>query len=119
MPFFILYLWIMTLVHVQSFRTPLPYGTGFQSTTDNDKLSDKGIFHLFGNIFKYALSTNDPPLESKTEGKDFEIIVKVELYDILSIGGVLFNFFGSLKSGKKLRCRPGSGWPGCYFLFRI
>ena len=75
MPFFILYLWIMTLVHVQSFRTPLPYGTGFQSTTDNDKLSDKGIFHLIGNVFKYALSTNDPPLESKTEGN--EIILKL------------------------------------------
>ena len=36
---FVLYLWIMALVEVQCFRTPLPFGTGFQGTTQEIKES--------------------------------------------------------------------------------
>ena len=49
---FVLYLCIMTLVEVQCFRTPLPFGTGFQGTTQDDELSGQGIFHILGNAFK-------------------------------------------------------------------
>ena len=68
---FVLYIWIMALVEVQCFRTPLPFGTGFQGTTQDDELSGQGIFHLIGNAFKYALSTNDPQLKPKMEGKNY------------------------------------------------
>ena len=37
----------MTVVQVECFRVPLPYGTGYQGSTDqDDELSDQGIFHL-------------------------------------------------------------------------
>ena len=71
---FVLYIWIMALVEVQCFRTPLPFGTGFQGTTQDDELSGQGIFHLIGNAFKYALSTNDPQLKPKMEGKNYWIL---------------------------------------------
>ena len=127
MSFFLLYLWILTLVSVQCYRTPLPFGTGFQGMTETDELSEQGFFHLFGNLFKYALPTNERPLEPKMEGNDFKIKVKAELYDILPIGDAfpqtpqtttLSNFFEFRRSGK-LRCRPGSASPGCFFLLRI
>ena len=66
---FVLSLLIMVLVEVQCFRTPLPYGTGFQGTIQDDELSGQGIFHLLGKAFKHAFSTNDPPLKQpKMEG---------------------------------------------------
>ena len=67
---FVLYLWIVALIEVQCFRTPLPFGTGFQGTTQDDELSGQGIFHLLGNAFNYSFSTNDPQLEPKMEGKN-------------------------------------------------
>ena len=71
---FVLYLWIVALIEVQCFRTPLPFGTGFQGTTQDDELSGQGIFHLLGNAFNYAFSTNDPQLEPKMEGKNYWIL---------------------------------------------
>ena len=80
MSLILLYLWIMTFVDVQCFRTPLPYGTGFQGMTENDELNNQGIFHLFENaikVFKYALITNDLPLEPtiKMKGTDYILLL--------------------------------------------
>ena len=83
---FVLYLCIMTLVEVQCFRTPLPFGTGFQGTTQDDELSGQGIFHILGNTFKYALSTNDPSLEPEMEGKNYWYLSK-----ILSVSKIFFH----------------------------
>ena len=91
----------MTLVEVQYFRTPLPFGTGFQgTTTHDDKLSRQGIFHLLGNTFKHALYANADALDNfmkflKQIGKPGRIEMETNY------------------GGEKLRCRPGPGWPGC------
>ena len=88
MSLILLYLWIMTFVDVQCFRTPLPYGTGFQGTTENDELNNQGIFHLFENaikVFKYALTTNDLPLEPtiKMKGTDYILLLLVATAKLL------------------------------------
>ena len=57
----------MALVGVQCFRTPLPFGTGFQGATQDDELSGQGIFHLLCKAFKYAI---DSLLQLKTEGNN-------------------------------------------------
>ena len=60
-------LFIMTLVVVQCFRTPLPFGTGFQGATQDDELSGQGIFHLLCKAFKYAI---DSLFQPKAEGNN-------------------------------------------------
>ena len=86
-----------SLVEVHCFRTPLPYGTGFQGKSQDDQLSGQGIFHLLGNAFKHALSTNDTLDNFMKFLKQFGKPGRMEA-----------NY-----GGEKLRCRPGPGWPGC------
>ena len=44
---YLLCLLVTTIVQVECFRVPLPYGTGYQGSTDqDDEFSDQGIFHL-------------------------------------------------------------------------
>ena len=71
---------------VQSFHVPLPYGTGFQDRNQDHELSGQGIFHILGNAFKYALSTNDPSLEPEMEGKNYWYLSK-----ILSVSKIFFH----------------------------
>ena len=95
---FLLYFWIIALVEVQCFRTPLPFGTGFQGASQDDQLSGQEIFHLLGNAFKHALSTN----------ATLDNFMKF-LKQIGKPGGRMETKYG----GEKLRCRPGPGWPRC------
>ena len=120
---FLLYLWTMALVPVQCFRTPLPFGSGFQGRTQDDELSahGQGIFHLLGKAFKYAFSTNDsrlePVMESNTKLAELANIKKV-LERLVIIGKS--RMMEMKNYGEKLRCLPGMpGWPGCNFLLKI
>ena len=117
---FLIYILTMALVGVQCFRTPLPFGTGFQGRNQDDDLSGQGIFHLLSNAFKY-FSTNDSPLEPVVEGK-------TKLAELANIKKVLDQLVMIGKSrmmamknyGEKLQCLPGMpGWPGCNFLLKI
>ena len=61
---YLLYLLVMTVVQVDCFRVPLPFGTGYQgSTNQEDELRDQGIFHLLWHSFNY-----ESPKEPKVEG---------------------------------------------------
>ena len=109
----LLSLWIMALVEVQCFRTPLPFGTGFQDGTQDDELSGQGIFHLLGNAFKYAfeLETNDSPLEPEIPNIK-KLLERLAMYGKSRL--IVKNY------GEKFRCLPGwPGWPGCNFLLKI
>ena len=55
---YLLCLLVTTIVQVECFRVPLPYGTGYQgSTNQDDELSDQGIFHLLWHSSKAARGT--------------------------------------------------------------
>ena len=101
----------MALVEVQCFRTPLPFGTGFQDGTQDDELSGQGIFHLLGNAFKYAFETNDSPLEPEIPNIK-KLLERLAMYGKSRL--IVKNY------GEKFRCLPGwPGWPGCNFLLKI
>ena len=118
---FLLYILTMALVEVQCFRTPLPFGTGFQGATQDDDLSVQGIFHLLGEAFKYAFWTNDSLLEPEIEGntKLAELAnIKKVLEQLVMIGKS--RMMAMKNYGEKLQCLPGMpGWPGCNFLLKI
>ena len=58
-----LYLLVIIVVQVHSFRIPLPYGTGYQGTNHEIELRNQGIFHLLWKSVNYK-----PPKEPKVEG---------------------------------------------------
>ena len=61
---YLLCLLVTTIVQVECFRVPLPYGTGYQgSTNQDDELSDQGIFHLLWHSSKAARGRPEGPTE--------------------------------------------------------
>lgn len=63
MAYIIVFLSVVTLV--QCFHIPLPYGTGFQDTNQDNELSGQGIFHLLWNVLA---NFDSPQPELKVEG---------------------------------------------------
>ena len=60
----------MQSLQTHAFRTPLPYGTGFQGSNQRGtELTGKGIFHLLRSAFEYAFLTNETPLEQLEKRK--------------------------------------------------
>ena len=58
----LLCLLVMTVVQVDCFRVPLPYGTGYHNTNQDDELSNQGIFHRLWHSFNCE-SSKEPKVE--------------------------------------------------------